>query len=678
MATKRIIDLPTTTDVAADDYLMLDGSTNATRKFSVSTITDAIADLESGAGLDAGAVGTAALASGAVTNPKIATDAVGTTNIQNGAVTLAKIASGSTATSSVDGLMSSTDKAKLDGFSSASDYALKSEIVGAYIYKGSVATEDLLPSSGMSVGDVYNIVAASSYGAAGCNVAWNGSVWDALGETFELGDGAITESKIANGAVTTAKIADNGVTTAKIFDLNVTSDKIADGAIDTEKLALGSVTNSILDNGAVTTEKVSDEAITEAKLAEEVTDKFDALYNGIDMLRLDISTAEVEGGVAVIENAVKDVPVDLTVYGNSTQDGTPTPDAPVDILSVDAPVLTMVGGKNLLDPSLMKDQAAWNIIPIYAPVGAVLTMSTNKGGSSDTGLYCYFRLSTATGLSGTDSVFNSQSVTHTVTASGYVEVVQRRASGEDSFANYEWQIEFGSTATAYEPFQGQVTAPIDLQDYELRSLLDGTKDRLDLTYDRPSNRKGWAWYKAKLVQSVYELEIDPSWSFSQSSAGGSSDRFDLARTNRWPECRANVGLFNRFQYSDLNSNVWGYASIRSTNWLVFNNGDQYFSDVTAFKAWLTENPVTVIYPLTTSVTIQLEDIELPVIPSDHATIYVTGGSAQPTWHMDYQIGYELPIATADSLGGVKVGTGLAIDANGVLSLNVPVATGVSF
>lgn len=287
MATKRIIDLPTTTDIAADDYLMLDGSTNATRKYSIKTITDAIDAIESGSGLDDGAVGTAALASGAVTNPKIATDAVGTTNIQNGAVTLAKIASGSNATSSVDGLMSSTDKAKLDGFSSASDYALKSEIVGAYIYKGSVATEDLLPSSGMTVGDVYNIVAASSYGAAGCNVAWNGSAWDALGETFELGDGAITEGKIANGAVTTAKIANDAVTTAKIFDLNVTGDKIADGAIDTEKLALGSVTNSILDNGAVTTDKLGNGSVTVAKLAN------DAIYT------LPVATADILGGVKV-------------------------------------------------------------------------------------------------------------------------------------------------------------------------------------------------------------------------------------------------------------------------------------------------------------------------------------------------------------------------------------------
>ena len=40
--------------------------------------------------------------------------------------------------------------------------------------------------------------------------------------------------------------------------------------------------------------------------------------------------------------------------------------------------------------------------------------------------------------------------------------------------------------------------------------------------------------------------------------------------------------------------------------------------------------------------------------------------------------YTLPTASASQLGGIKVGNGLAIDANGVLSLNVPNGNEVSF
>jgi hypothetical protein len=88
--------------------------------------------------------------------------------------------------------MSAADKAKLDGIEST--YATKSEISGLYRYKGSVASEAALPSTGQQTGDVYNIEAASTYGGAGANVAWNGTAWDALGEVFTIT--ALTNAEI--------------------------------------------------------------------------------------------------------------------------------------------------------------------------------------------------------------------------------------------------------------------------------------------------------------------------------------------------------------------------------------------------------------------------------------------------------------------------------------------------
>lgn len=92
------------------------------------------------------------------------------------------------------GLMSYRDKAKLDGFQEASSYALKSDLVAVYKYKGSVAASSGLPTTGQSKGDVYNIEAASAYGPAGTNVAWDGAKWDALGGLFEVE--AITNARI--------------------------------------------------------------------------------------------------------------------------------------------------------------------------------------------------------------------------------------------------------------------------------------------------------------------------------------------------------------------------------------------------------------------------------------------------------------------------------------------------
>lgn len=85
----------------------------------------------------------------------------------------------SDATQSAHGLMSIADKKKLDGFGAANTYALKSDITAMYRYKGSVTSTDKLPTSGQTIGDVYDV-------GNGMNYAWNGSAWDALGEVFTI------------------------------------------------------------------------------------------------------------------------------------------------------------------------------------------------------------------------------------------------------------------------------------------------------------------------------------------------------------------------------------------------------------------------------------------------------------------------------------------------------------
>lgn len=72
------------------------------------------------------------------------------------------------------------EKNKLAAFGSADTYALKTDITSMYKYKGSVATTSLLPSTGQTVGDVYNVE------SNGMNYAWDGTAWDALGEIFTI------------------------------------------------------------------------------------------------------------------------------------------------------------------------------------------------------------------------------------------------------------------------------------------------------------------------------------------------------------------------------------------------------------------------------------------------------------------------------------------------------------
>ena len=103
-----------------------------------------------------------------------------------------------TANSTIPGLMSASDKIKLDALPTDSEisatYAKKTDITGMYKYKGSVADASKLPTTGQTVGDAYNIETAGIYGGAGMNVAWNGTTWDPLGEIFTIT--AITNTEL--------------------------------------------------------------------------------------------------------------------------------------------------------------------------------------------------------------------------------------------------------------------------------------------------------------------------------------------------------------------------------------------------------------------------------------------------------------------------------------------------
>lgn len=89
-------------------------------------------------------------------------------------------------------------------------------LTSAVKYRGSVASFSALPTSGQSVGDMYNIKAAGGTDAngtairAGDNVVWNGSGWDDQAGTVDLSN-YYTKSEM-NGAVVSATVSDATLT----------------------------------------------------------------------------------------------------------------------------------------------------------------------------------------------------------------------------------------------------------------------------------------------------------------------------------------------------------------------------------------------------------------------------------------------------------------------------------
>lgn len=87
-------------------------------------------------------------------------------------------------------------------------------------------------------------------------------------------------------------------------------------------------------------------AATLATIPEDYT----ALENTVDQLTRDRAAAivcQAEGATIQVTDASNDPLQGLRIFGHSTQDGTPTPDNPVEIVNTPAPVVT-VCGKNLV------------------------------------------------------------------------------------------------------------------------------------------------------------------------------------------------------------------------------------------------------------------------------------------------------------------------------------------
>jgi hypothetical protein len=261
------------------------------------------------------------------------------------------------------------------------------------------------------------------------------------------------------------------------------------------------------------TTTVQDNSLTDAKLIQSggiLSRNQRLMYRLANLLthRTD------EGTLAAISDAAKTPMAGLSVYGLSTQDGTPTPSSPVSIESV--------GTANLIVQPYDFTSKTVNGITWTANADGTLTANgtaTNNSalvlnnrdmfGSHPKGTYtlsgspavegCYVRIQYATAAG--DMAFVSSTAGNPVTFTTDTEL--QVATGNNNLflmvpngttvnnAVFRPMLNAGSTAYPYVPYghaglwakrtsdaSTYTVTPIDLDGHELRSLPDGTRDEL--------------------------------------------------------------------------------------------------------------------------------------------------------------------------------------------------------
>ena len=202
-----------------------------------------------------------------------------------------------------------------------------------------------------------------------------------------------------------------------------------------------------------------------------------------------IVTASDTGKALSIPDSAEGNIKGLTAYGESAQDGTPTPDSPVEIVSVENPVIS-VYGKNLFDKDTMIISGAYvsgtgqyqtsassektAIIPV--PKNSTVTFSKIVTSILRVGL-CTVYPTSGTQLVSFQDVSNKKSFTAATGNNSYLVAFFYNNEGET--VNYEEvinsiQLEIGSTVTNYEPYTVQtVTVPYTFAEGDMLILNNG-------------------------------------------------------------------------------------------------------------------------------------------------------------------------------------------------------------
>ena len=357
---------------------------------------------------------------------------------------------------------------------------------------------------------------------------------------------------------------------------------------------------------------------------------YTSLGNAVGSLVRDKAGAivcEAEGTAIAVKDASGNYLQGLRIFGRSTQDGVPTPEAPVDIVSVESPVVT-VAGKNLIPNLSAYSGHGITITPNQDGSVTINGKTTNSLGYRGESVYLpggTYTLKCAHVLS--DGMWLSISNGPLMIFPGANERTYTLESGEHWLYFYinsgvelnnlvlEAQLELGDMVSAYEPYVGKTIATArDLCGIPVASGGNYTDSNgQQWICDEVDLERGV--YVKRIGENVYDGSADENWWLAQTQYYISVvDK----RSNRSPVDNALIcSHFNVHPKTTFDKGYITETYYATGNVNVLLNYDDAKGGVDNFKAWLQANPMTLKYILATPVETPLSETEIAAYRNLH-------------------------------------------------------------
>ena len=342
----------------------------------------------------------------------------------------------------------------------------------------------------------------------------------------------------------------------------------------------------------------------------------------------------------------------LTVYGKSTQDGTPTPDAPIPIVSAgdSGSVVVKVTGKNLLHLPDVSGTDRGVTVTVKNGLISISGTATERGYTSIP--IPPFIIPGVVILSSSLTSPKASLVTKTYRAVLYQNVATKMSDtaarltftvekGQTyNITGAKVQLELGSTATAYSPYREQLlTLPTS-------NGLPGIPVKSGGNYTDPQGQQ-WVCDEVDLERGVRvqrvkvkDLSPDDAWTYRKLDSGNNNFQkrilgSDMAKSG--PPCFCNMLPFKGLIWNDDIQNLPKIYANSMEITASFPPNSEY-SSLEAFKQLLTTVKSVIYYALATPIETPLTPAELAAYKAltTYAPDTVAQASDSAGLKLDYQ------------------------------------------